>query len=178
MRWFTKKTKATTKADSQSAKTPLFCLYDTYMKQQKYDANSGQVYNESTKSIGQARDWDAYWENRVYNAIRKPAQGAGYLTEYKECVSPYSKSWSDGNARLHNGRTVRGTLSLQELAIEKIVDHISDMTLEVIKALPVLYVRRIWEELNKRYVGLPYSAKNPVPAFSSFWTSFSVRMSA
>ena len=127
------------------------------MGTQKFDANSGQIYNETTIAIqlGDDRGWDRTGRVVVGPSYRGIEEYEVYLNNWRENKAERDlgeyKNYLDGvkNSKIRGGR---GSRSLQDGAIECILQNISDITLEGIECLPVHIVRRVWHAVNKRYV--------------------------
>jgi hypothetical protein len=90
--------------------------------------------------------------------------------EYDEYVTRMGGGREDSDEEqkplhgLKNPRTrgFKGARSLQNAAIECILQNISDITLEGIECLPISIVRRLWDAINKRSVCLPHTLFNSV----------------
>lgn len=117
-------------------------LWDCY----KFDESTGQMYSEITAAI-QSTD-DGNWHSQAIN-----------LTD-DSCAE--ARSWQNSpstraDRRAHQqslncvNSAGRGTRSLQESAMECILKNISDVTLEVLKYLPSVILKRIWQTLISRY---------------------------
>ena len=123
----------------------------------KYDESTGQVYLETTAAIRTSDDRDWARDSRM-------VKGADYRDdqEYEEYVrSPGGErkdleNYQKRLDRLKDSRIKgsKGARSLQDAAIECILENISDITLEGIECLPISIVRRIWHAVNKRLVAI------------------------
>jgi len=97
-------------------------------RQPRSGLNSHHKYNESTGQVYSERIYaiqssdDRYWAYDGRLAVRKRERG--FL----------------------------GSRSLQDAAIECILQNITDITLEAIERLPIHVVQRIWDEAKKRLV--------------------------
>jgi hypothetical protein len=138
--------------------------YNLSMKKQDYTVNShhkfdestGQVYTENTLSIQNSDD--QYWARQTKVVIGP---------EYRDSEDNVSFSEASGESRdseaslgayhdylneLKNTRIrgLKGARSLQDCAVDCILENISDVTFEGIACLPITLVRRIWHAVNKR----------------------------
>lgn len=124
---------------------------------QKFDESTGQIYTESIAAIQTTddRNWarkgrlvarPSYRDNVLYADYVK-AWGKGTtgqdLGEYRQYLDELKNSRSKG---------LKGARSLQDSAIECILENISDVTLEGIQCLPHQIVRQVWYAVNKRLV--------------------------
>jgi len=127
----------------------------TPIRTQKFDENSGQIYNEITVAIRTRDDrgWDrtgrvvvgpSYRDIEDYDVYLKSRQenkDTGDLGHYRNYLDSVKNS---------KVRGLRGSRSLQDAAIECILQNISDITLNGIECLPVQVVRRVWHAVNER----------------------------
>jgi hypothetical protein len=132
---------------------------DTRWNSAKFDESTGQVYLETTAAIptyddkNWARDsrlvkGPIYRDDEDYNQYLKRLGGRTKgLEKYHMRVDEFK------NSRVKN---FKGARSLQDGAIECILENISDITLEGIECLPIAIVRRIWHAVNARF-DLPIS---------------------
>lgn len=126
----------------------------------KFDESTGQVFKETTAAIQGMNDPnDRDWTQRTRVVI-----GPDYLDseDYDELLHIWepgeSEASLDGFHDYMDGmknsrvRGFRGARSLQDTAIECILNNISDVTFEGMQCLPDQMVRRIWHAVNKRSV--------------------------
>jgi hypothetical protein len=123
----------------------------------KFDNSTGQIYLETTAAIRTSDDlsWARdsqllktadYRDDQDYDDYFKSLGGGG------KDLGKHQKQL-DGlkNSRVRN---LKGARSLQDAAIECVLQNISDITLDGIECLPLPIVRRIWHAVNKRFVSL------------------------
>jgi len=129
----------------------------TPVRTQKFDENSGQIYNETTVAIrsGDDRGWDRTGRVVVGPSYRDTGDYEVYLRNWRANkdtgdIDDY-RNYMD-SVKNSKVRGLRGARSLQDAAIECILQNISDITLEGIECLPVQIVRRVWHAVNKRQV--------------------------
>lgn len=122
---------------------------------QKFDESTGQIYSEIIAPIQSSDDqgWHyrsrivvgpSYRDNHLYEKyLRKwgKTQHPATLGEYQRYLDGFKNSQAIGS---------RGARSLQDAAIECILQNISDITLEGIACLPIHIVRRLWHAVNQR----------------------------
>lgn len=119
----------------------------------KYDDSTGQVYSESTTAIQTSDDsnWTSQTRLVVGPEYRDEDEAHNFVptNEIESSIGAYHYH-IDGlkNTRI---RGLKGPRSLQDSAIECIIQNISDCTLEGIACLPPSLVRRIWHAVSKRY---------------------------
>jgi hypothetical protein len=123
---------------------------------QKFDESTGQVYSETTAAIQSSDDqgWD-----RISRVVRGPSYRDDQL--YEEYVKNWDKSKAPENLgeyqRYLDGvknskvRGLKGARSLQDAAIECLLQNISEITLEAIECLPNQIVRQLWHAINQRW---------------------------
>jgi len=123
----------------------------------KFDESTGQIYTERTTAI-QSSD-DSNW-TRNCRVVLGPSLSDG------EDHAEQAKSWGIGrtpedlsqhqkhldNVKNSKVKGRKGARSLQNAAIECIIQNISDITLEAIDCLPIQIVRQIWHAVNQRLV--------------------------
>lgn len=127
---------------------------------QKFDEATGQVYTETTVAIYTANDLD--WSRQTVIAL-----GPDWREQEEVAlVEAWRASQSKGidletlgsyrayldNVRNSRIRAFRGARSLQDVAVETILQNINEITLQGMECLPVQLVRRIWHAVNKRLV--------------------------
>lgn len=125
---------------------------------QKFDKTTGQIFTETTVPI-QSFD-DRNWARRSHMV-----PGVSYKDYRLETLSikSFNNRGTDADLRNHqndlDGRRkksdlegMKGARSLQEAAIECILQNISGVTLDGIQCLPSHIVRRVWGAVNARYV--------------------------
>lgn len=118
----------------------------------KYDESTGQVYSETTATIPtwDDRDWARdsqivkgarYRNDEEYNEYVRLRNGTEGLQKYQQRL--------DGlrNSRI---RGIEGARSLQDAAIECVLENISDITIEGIECLPNSILRRLWHAVTTR----------------------------
>ncbi|TVY24523.1 hypothetical protein LHYA1_G006905 [Lachnellula hyalina] len=125
---------------------------------QKFDEATGQVYTETTTAIETANDLD--WTRRTVLAIgpdwREQEEVAlieAWRASQNKGVDPeILGSYRGYLDNVRNSRIwgFRGARSLQDVAVEAIVQNITEITLEGMECLPVQLVRRIWHAVDKR----------------------------
>ena len=122
---------------------------------QKFDENTGQIYNETTVAIRTDHDrgWDRASRVVLGPSFRDTADSDGYLRNWRAVED--SRDLKDYRNHLDSiksskVRGLRGTRSLQDAAIECILQNISDITSEGIRCLPVHIVRQLWHTVNMR----------------------------
>jgi hypothetical protein len=152
----------------QSKRKPLFTQnrsglgiqsqHYTLSSHHKFDESTGQVYSESTASIQDSDD--RYWTRQTRVVVgpdyRDSDDGisfsgaSGGSTESETSLGAY-RDYLDAlkNTRV---RGLKGARSLQDCAVDCILNNISDVTFEGIACLPTTLVRRIWHAVNKRSV--------------------------
>jgi hypothetical protein len=99
----------------------------------------GQVYTETTAAI-QCTD-DSDWAQWHYHQVT--AGSTATADNNQELQINVSSS-------MVNPRV--GTRSLQDCAIRCLLRHISDLTVEIIKSLPVSVRYRVWDAVTQRLV--------------------------
>ncbi|KAF4631194.1 hypothetical protein G7Y89_g6935 [Cudoniella acicularis] len=123
----------------------------------QFDKATGQVFTETTASIQSFHDTDRDWTRQTKVVI-----GPDYR-DSEECGRLHY-DWDAGEDEVNlsgfhdyidgmrNSRVrgFKGARSLQDTAVECILNHISDVTLDGMQCLPVQVVRRIWHAINKR----------------------------
>ena len=125
----------------------------------KFDESTGQIYLETIAAIQTSDDLSWARDCRLvkpaeyrndqdyYDYVERLEEGAD-LERYQMRLDGLK------NARV---RGFKGARSLQDTAIECVLQNISDITLEGIECLPLPIVRRIWLAVNRRSVFfLPY----------------------
>lgn len=124
---------------------------------QKYDKATGQIYIETTTPAQGSSDRDWAWESHMLK---------GASSQDNDLYTEFVRSWEDSKVGIDLGeskkridklkdsrvKTLRGTRSLQDAAIECIVQNISDVTIDGIEWLPAPIVRRLWHAINERLV--------------------------
>jgi hypothetical protein len=122
----------------------------------KFDESTGQVYTESTASM-QDRD-DQLWTRQSKVVVGPDYRDSDARVSFSE-VSGDSRDSEANPGAYHeyldafkNSRVrgLKGTRSLQDSAVDYILNNISDVTYEGIACLPTSLVRRIWHAVNKR----------------------------
>ncbi|KAG9230424.1 hypothetical protein BJ875DRAFT_472267 [Amylocarpus encephaloides] len=121
--------------------------------QHKFDEASGQVYTELTASILSEDDHEWTRQTRIvvkpeYRDFDDPGGFLDNSDENEANLGAYHE-YLDGlkNTRV---RGLNGARSLQDIAVDCILNNISDCTLEGISCLPISLVRRIWHAVNRR----------------------------
>ncbi|TVY40884.1 hypothetical protein LOCC1_G006488 [Lachnellula occidentalis] len=125
---------------------------------QKFDEATGQIYTETTAAIDTANDLD--WTRRTVLAIgpdwREQEEVAlvdAWKASQHRGVDPETLGSYRGyldNVRNSRIWGFRGARSLQDVAVETILQSITEITLEGMQWLPIHLVRRIWHAVNKR----------------------------
>lgn len=135
----------------------------------KYDDSTGQVYSESTTAI-QASD-DSNWTSQTRLVVGPEYRDDGDAHSF---VSTTDENESNIGAYHHHIdglkntriRGLKGPRSLQDSAIECIIQNISDVTLEGISCLPPSLVRQLWHAISRRYFDMIPEAlfffRNPI----------------
>lgn len=116
-----------------------------------FDESTGQVYSETTASI-------PLWDDRNWARGTRIVKGANYRNdeEYDHYVASHGTeglpAYQKHLDRLRNSRIkgFEGARSLQDVAIECILENISDITLEGIECLPISILRRLWHAVTTR----------------------------
>lgn len=119
-------------------------------KYEAYDKTTGQVYLEHTVAL-QTSD-DRNWARDC-----RPVEGPDFWEAHVRASNAGSKVQEEYQKRLDglknsNVISSRGARSLQDAAIECVLENLSDITLEGIECLPIPIVQRIWRAVNKRLV--------------------------
>jgi hypothetical protein len=99
-----------------------------------FDKFTGQVYIETTAPIQSSGDQGWPW--------RRPA-----------AVRDFSRSKRSQELQ---GGCFRGAKSLQDAAIECVMENISGLTLEAVECLPTKIVRRLLREIDSRLVNCSF----------------------
>jgi hypothetical protein len=121
---------------------------------QKFDEATGQVYTETTAAIQTANDLD--WTRQTVVAIGpdwRDQEELALIDAWKSGQSEENLGGFHGYSdSVRNSRIIgfRGARSLQDVAVETILQNITDITLEGMECLPIQLVRRIWHAVNKR----------------------------
>ena len=129
----------------------------------KFDESTGQIYLETTAAIRTSDDLSWARECRLVKTAdyRDDLDYDDYVERLEEGRADLERYQIrlDGlkNARL---RGFKGARSLQDAAIECVLQNISDITLEGIECLPLPIVRRIWLAVNRRSAFLHISSKS------------------
>jgi hypothetical protein len=105
----------------------------------KYDDTTGQVFEETIAVFEVSGD--LLW-----------AQTHRKELKHQEFESAELEQWGTSFSECFGGRVVRGARSLQDAAVECVLQNISDVTLEGIECLPIQLVKRIWDQLHRRSV--------------------------
>lgn len=108
----------------------------------KFDEATGQVYTETTAAIQCSDDSDwTQWRYRQTTVGSAPAGGNDQELQI-----------NDARPSKINPRV--GPRSLQDCAIRCLLQHISDVTVEMIDSLPLTVRYRVWDAVTRRLVGL------------------------
>ena len=123
----------------------------------KFDESTGQVYFETTAAIQSSADRDWARQSRVVGGRerRDSRQFAGYVKSSEDGkregdLGKYQKHVD----RVTNSRVrgFNGARSLQDTAIECLLENLSDISHEAIECLPIPIVRRLWHVIKTRLV--------------------------
>lgn len=145
-----------------------------FVHNQKFDESTGQIYTEKTASIQISDDRDWPWQTPVVamSDIRDTVDYYEYLKAVEmgrsvESLGEY-QAYLD---RLQSFRVIgfRGARTLQNSAIECILENIEDITLEVIQCLPRHIVRRVWHAVNQRSVAFSVCFVKCTISTASVW---------
>lgn len=115
----------------------------------KFDSTTGQVFTERTASVTSSNDQN--WTRRT-----RLVYGRNEADEFKQTEK--ARAWENKrlarNGGLQNSvlKPRGGTRSLQSIALESVVQNISDVTADSFVYLPVTLVKRIWDVVRKRLV--------------------------
>lgn len=138
-------------AKASTAKPNQFMLGDKH----KFDEETGQVYSETTASIPTSHDRN--WFRLPPTAIAKAdfRDERDYSRGFR---SELSMNCGDNlkKPKPKRPRSAKAVRSLQETAIECVIQNISNVTFEAIEYLPNQLVQRIWNEANRRSVYLGF----------------------
>jgi hypothetical protein len=115
----------------------------------KYDESTGQVYTESTVSIQNSDD--QFWTRQTRVVVGPDYRDSDDGTNLRQAGSSLA-AYQDYLDEVKNTRVRgrKGARSLQDCAVDCILNNISDVTYEGIACLPDTLVRRIWHAVNKR----------------------------
>jgi hypothetical protein len=122
---------------------------------QKFDETTGQIYFETTAPA--QRSDDREWARNSCVLLGPSDQDSELYVQY---VRSWKRSGADGDlGEYHNyldrvsalgTSSLKGSRSLQDTAIECVIQNISDITPEAIECLPSSVVRRLWYLVNRR----------------------------
>jgi hypothetical protein len=121
----------------------------------KFDEGTGQVYSETTASIPTSNDrnWFRLPPTAIAEADFRDERdyGMGFQPELSmNCGDSLKKP------RAKRSRRAKAVRSLQETAIECVIQNISNVTFEAIEYLPNQLIQQIWHEANRRSVYLGF----------------------
>jgi hypothetical protein len=121
----------------------------------KFDEETGQVYSETTASIPSSHDRNWFQLPPTTTAkvdFRDERDyGRGLRSELSvNCRDSLKKP------KTKRSRSAKAVRSLQETAIECVIQNISNVTFEAIEHLPNQLIQRIWNEANRRFVYLGF----------------------
>ena len=156
---------------------------DTRWSSAKFDDSTGQIYLETTATLQMsddltwARDCELlriedsereYFGNLKRKEEKRRAKRKALAEQESDSDLEYDRyvetteqdggredpeeEWKHKKSR-NSG--LKGARSLQDAAIECVLQNISDITLEGIECLPISIVRRLWDAVNRRLVFLP-----------------------
>jgi hypothetical protein len=133
MKWFPLKRRLL--LAQRPSKSQLVDLPPVVKDGHKFDEATGQVYIETILSIpsGDDRNW-----TRNRRVVRE---------RYEKDFVGYEEPLNGTNMEAS-----KGARSLQDIAIECILQNISDITSEHLEYLPSQLLDRIWYEVNRRLV--------------------------
>lgn len=113
----------------------------------KFDESTGQVFIERTARVISSND--QYWTNRT-----RLVYGRNEKEELKE--EEVARAWDNqrserNGGHIHSQSRVRvGARSLQSIALESVIQNISELAPCSCIYLPVTLVKRIWDAVRKR----------------------------
>ena len=121
----------------------------------KFDEGTGQVYSETTASIPTSHDrnWFRLPPTDVAEADFRDRRD--YSRDFR---SDLSMNCGDNlkKPKSKPSTSAKAVRSLQETAIECVIQNISNITFEAIEYLPNPLVQQIWHEANRRSVYLGF----------------------
>ncbi|KAH8590899.1 hypothetical protein B0O99DRAFT_284239 [Bisporella sp. PMI_857] len=121
---------------------------------QKFDGATGQIYTETTTAIQSTsdRDWTRKGRLVVGPSYREIQDYEGYVNNFARHSTKDIGQYREDIDNVKNSRARRftGARSLQDAAIECVLQNISDIELEGIECLPEQLTRRIWHAANQR----------------------------